>query len=47
MILFDLLVELELRWIFAWDYIWMLRIHVNFSGIFESISYLIGILFAV
>jgi hypothetical protein len=29
-----------LSWIFAWGYLWMLRMLVNFPGIFECISYL-------
>jgi hypothetical protein len=43
LILFSMLVELELSWIFAWEYLWMLRIHVNFCGFVECIFYLIEI----
>ena len=31
-----------MTWIFAWRYLWMFRMLVNFSGIFECISYLFG-----
>ena len=43
MILITMLIELKMFWIFAWTYLWMLRIHVKFSGIIDGISYLIGI----
>ena len=41
LIFVTMLYEHELSCIFAWGYLWVLRMHVNFSGIFECISYLI------
>ena len=41
MILITLPNELKMVWFFAWTYLCMFRMCVNFSGIFECISYLI------
>jgi len=40
LILFTMLIELELIWIFACWYLWMLSLLVIFPGIFECIFYL-------